>query len=486
MKKTASKSDTSNDVAFGFLEEIKESVEENAKEKKKEAPSSSQQPEDASQKNITITNDNKIELQQSEDSVGVSENEVKDEPIPNNKNTSENAITETQPPTFENTEDILSHKEKFKEIILRENISSAVLKTGGKQFLIDRYGHELKDNFFFQQYSITEIITFVTQINSEKTAVISKPPKKEDTTPKKLEDLFKNAQELSNEDLEPMEFVIKDFLPSAGAFLLSSKPKTGKTFLALQMAASVASGDNFLDMFSVQQGNVLYVMTQGGRRALKKRICDVMKDKKGLDDLFYLTALPSLRENGYDTLKNFIDLAKNPKLIVLDMITNMVPNIKHSNYQAWAEVFEELNNFGVDNDISILCVYHSRKEVIDDSDFTDDVLGSTGILGSVSGILSLRRSRDKGEGEIFINHREAESMKKTLLFKDACWKYLGDDLPKRSTDKKIFFLLKTSEGLNNTEIAKKLGKDKGNVNKALKRMIEEGFVYIHETRYYLR
>jgi len=465
-----------NLIDQNFINGMEASLAENANRKKKKKVSS--------QNNLT-TKDNKSEPQPSEDSIAVNEKQVKEEPTSNNKNKSENDSTETDMKTSENTEDVISHKEKFKEIILRENISLSILKTAGKQFFIDRYEHELRDNLFFQQYSINEIITFVTQINSERKAATTKQ-KKEDEIPKKVRDVFTTAEELAKEDLEPIEFVIKDFLPSAGAFLLSSKPKTGKTFLALQMAASVASGDNFLDIFPAQQGKVLYVMTQGGRRALKKRICDVMKDKKGLDDLFYLTAISPLRENGYDTLKNFIDLAENPKLIVLDMITNMFPNIKHSNYQAWAEVFEELNNFAVDNDIPILCVYHSRKEVIDDSDFTDDVLGSTGILGSVSGILTLRRSRDKGEGEIFINHREAESMKKTLLFKDVCWRYLGDDLPKRSTDRKIFFLLKKSDGLTNKEIAEKLDKDKGNVNRVLKRMLEENFIYLHETRYYLR
>ena len=168
------------------------------------------------------------------------------------------------------------------------------------------------------------------------------------------------------------------------------------------------------------------------------------------------------------------------------MITGMIPNLKHSNYQAWAGVFEELNNFALDNNICILCVYHSRKNVDESSDSSDDVIGSTGILGSVSGALTLRRLRDKGEGEIFITLREAESKKKTLLFNNAKWSYVGDYLPTRQSEKDIYILLSKDSGLTNKEIAEQLNKQPSNVSTTLKKMLEANFIYSENGRYYLR
>jgi len=370
----------------------------------------------------------------------------------------------------------------FKDLVSLEQITKEKIKDLGKNYYITRYSYELENNSFFKNASIDDLCTFVEKINPTKKKQ-NKEPQKEKVA--SITELFSTAEELHLEQLEPLSFTVQDFLPSTGAFILSSKPKTGKTFLALQMASCIASGDKFLRNFDTVKGQVLYIMTQGGRRALKHRIDKVFENKKELKNMFYLTAVEPLQQGGYETLQNFINLADNPKLIVLDMITNMFPNIKHSNYQAWAQVFEELNDFAIENNISILCVYHSRKEATDGSDFTDDVLGSTGILGSVSGVLTLRRSRDKGEGEIFINHREAESKKKTILFRDACWSYIGDNLPTRLTDRKVFFLLKETSGLTNQEIAEHLKKDKGNITRVLKRMVAENFIYLHDKRYYL-
>ena len=375
-----------------------------------------------------------------------------------------------------------SDKDTFKELVRTEQISKNDLRTYGKKYYQERHKHVLGENNFFLNASIDELCALIETINPTKKKKKSRKEKKEVVS---INELFSTAEELHHEQLEPLSFTVQDFLPSTGAFILSSKPKTGKTFLALQMASCIASGERFLRNFDTVKGQVLYVMTQGGRRALKHRIDKVFENKGELKNMFYLTAIDPLQQGGYETLQNFINLADNPKLIVLDMITNMFPNIKHSNYQAWAQVFEELNDFAIENNISIICVYHSRKEATDGSDFTDDVLGSTGILGSVSGILTLRRSRDKGEGEIFINHREAESMKKTILFRDACWSYIGDNLPARPTDRKVFFLLKETSGLTNKEIADHLKKDKGNITRVLKRMVEEDFIYLHDKRYYL-
>ena len=126
-----------------FWNKYEKAVEENNDEKKKKK---------AASQNKHITKDNKSELQPSEDSVDDSKKQVKEELTPNNKNNSENDSTETDMTTSENTEDLISHKEKFKEIILRENITTTLLKSAGKEYFKDRYGHELKDNLFFQQY----------------------------------------------------------------------------------------------------------------------------------------------------------------------------------------------------------------------------------------------------------------------------------------------------------------------------------------------
>ena len=297
---------------------------------------------------------------------------------------------------------------------------------------------------------------------------------------------FPTFEQLKNEELEPLTFLVEGFLPSSGAFILAAKPKVGKTFLALQFAEAVATGHDFLDTYKVSAGDVLYVMTQGGKRVLKSRLKLIGDNNRNYDKFHYLTQILPLQQGGYNTLQSFIDNSNKPKLIVLDMITNMIPNNQHSNYQAWAGIFEELNDFALDNDICILCVYHSKKLVSDDSDSTDDVIGSTGILGSASGILTMRRARDKGEADVFISLREAESMRKTLSFQAGRWHFVGNYVPTKKAEREIYFLLHQDGGLSNQEIADKLEKPKGNISNTIKALFEANYIYQEEKRWYIR
>jgi len=90
MKKNVSKTiPPDKDVDFDFLEKIQESVEENEKEKKKEAPSISQQNEDA-QKNNVQADYNKKALSESENGVKSSIEHTEEDTVLKNDTVSEN------------------------------------------------------------------------------------------------------------------------------------------------------------------------------------------------------------------------------------------------------------------------------------------------------------------------------------------------------------------------------------------------------------
>lgn len=54
-----------------------------------------------------------------------------------------------------------------------------------------------------------------------------------------------DVSELQDKTLPPMKWLIDDLLPVGGVVMLSAKPKMGKSFLAIQLALSVASGGEF-------------------------------------------------------------------------------------------------------------------------------------------------------------------------------------------------------------------------------------------------
>lgn len=359
-------------------------------------------------------------------------------------------------------------KEKYKEDIAR--IENLILRGNSETYIRERFNH-----------IPTEILEEVIDSSNKKRKEIT--ASKVETT--SFRNIYPTVEELKKEDIPEIRWLIKDFLASSGFFLLSAKPKTGKTFLALQMAVAVATGKPFLDHFETEKGKVLYVITQGGKRLMKDRILKVENGTK-LDNMFYQTALNPLENGGYEELTNFIEMAKNPKLIVLDMITGLLPNHKHSNYAAWQATTDRLNDFTLKNDICLLGVYHSKKGETDSEDFFEDSIGSTGINAGISGGLMLRNTRNKNESVIQMKLRELTGGKKTLLFEDAKWSYVAGELPNRMLDREIYDILKEQSGLTNSEIATATGKNRSNVYNVLKRLVDENFIYQEKGKYFIK
>ncbi len=72
---------------------------------------------------------------------------------------------------------------------------------------------------------------------------------------KKLETV--NCEEIMTQPLKPIEFVV-DNLISQGLFILAGAPKIGKSWLALDMALSIAKGESVL--------NAAFERSHGARR----------------------------------------------------------------------------------------------------------------------------------------------------------------------------------------------------------------------------
>jgi AAA domain len=56
---------------------------------------------------------------------------------------------------------------------------------------------------------------------------------------------------------DPIQYIVDGLLPTGSLNMLAGKPKSGKSTLVRQLAACVASGDDFLGR-TTTKGNVLY------------------------------------------------------------------------------------------------------------------------------------------------------------------------------------------------------------------------------------
>jgi hypothetical protein len=68
------------------------------------------------------------------------------------------------------------------------------------------------------------------------------------------------------------ESLIEGILPCTALGVVVGPPASSKTFLALDLALSVASGTDWLGQYPVKQGPVVYVAAEGSRRSLGLRV----------------------------------------------------------------------------------------------------------------------------------------------------------------------------------------------------------------------
>lgn len=209
-----------------------------------------------------------------------------------------------------------------------------------------------------------------------------------------------DVSELQDKTLPPMKWLIDDLLPVGGVVMISAKPKMGKSFLAIQLALSVASGGKFLG-FQARKHEVLYIDLETSQRSMKNRI-SMMTDNapRGL----YLMTPQEVFEfgnigNGFESQVNyFLESHKGVKLVIVDTygLIQGTRTAKQNIYrQEYAEI-SHLNSWARKKGFTLVLIHHQNKQA-DYANPVQGISGSTGITGGLQAyyILSKRDYTDK-------------------------------------------------------------------------------------------
>ena len=119
--------------------------------------------------------------------------------------------------------------------------------------------------------------------------------------------------------IEPAEWLINNVLPAEGITLLTGDISSGKSFLALDIAASVASGSDWHGN-KVKQAGVVYLPSDGFQR-LPRRMA-AWEQAHGDIGAFYATKDQVLPEAYAD-----LDLPPDTMLVVLDQLFAATPEV---------------------------------------------------------------------------------------------------------------------------------------------------------------
>lgn len=221
-----------------------------------------------------------------------------------------------------------------------------------------------------------------------------------------------DAADYPGKVFDPLIWTVPGLLPE-GCFLFAGAPKTGKSWVALQIALAVATGGMLFGKIQVEQAEVLYLDLESNQRRMKSRLSAMIGD----DNEWPARGTLSIT-NDADRLPDLIGrldewMLRKPKtrLIVIDIFENIRPddmNVKNANlYRLDYNSIRLLTRWADAYHVTILMLHHTNKMHSPDNQF-NKISGSTGLTGATSGAWVMGGT-EKDEYVLKVQGRDLES-----------------------------------------------------------------------------
>ncbi|MCA9181106.1 MAG: AAA family ATPase [Planctomycetales bacterium] len=291
---------------------------------------------------------------------------------------------------------------------------------------------------------------------------------------------LKSAGAILKEQFRELVWVVDRILPE-GAYILASRPKVGKSWLALQLSIAVATGG---EMFGrcAKKGRVIYLALEDNPRRiqtrLKKLLHDKLLDPADLDVLHFETTW-SRGTNAAADLAEILGQHQDIRLIVVDTLERVrergpaTGNQYSDDYGAIAPFKALSDKFGT----TILIVHHVRKGEAEDP--LDQVSGTLGLTGSADGVLVLTRPRGEPRGELHLIGRDIEQEGAYVVDfdKDTCrWSMVGESHEVADTEQQqaVLNAIKGLQPIQPKDIAEEIGRNAATVRRFLQKLRKSG------------
>lgn len=233
---------------------------------------------------------------------------------------------------------------------------------------------------------------------------------------------FFSAATLEGKDVPERHWLVRGLIPSKTVTLLSGDGGTGKSLIALQLAAAVALGKPWLGR-AAASGQALFISAEDDEDELHRRLWDVVQSEgAALADLDQLTVRSLAGENALLTaldartgIQATSDLLREldgfmaelkPALLVLDTLADLFPGNENDRAQA-RQFIGILRGLAMRHDCAVVLLAHPSLSGIQSG---TGMSGSTGWNNSVRSRLYLRRVLH-GDEEPNPDARVLEAMK---------------------------------------------------------------------------
>lgn len=256
-----------------------------------------------------------------------------------------------------------------------------------------------------------------------------------------------SAKKLYDMKLPPIRFVVDGLLPQ-GLHVFAGPPKIGKSWLLMQIALAVASGQALWGL-ATEQGTVLSLCLEDSKSRLQQRLSELTDEPP--DDYHLATFSKSLTDGLCDQLVDFLEGHDDTNLVIIDTLQKVRGSSGDGNlYACDYQDVGMLKRIADEYQIAIVLVHHLRKR--EASDPHEMISGTSGLIGAADGSYVLRKEH-AGDREVQLHVRGRDMEEKVLtLERDddlnewilvACDTPLNDNLKDEPSIQKLIAYMKS-------------------------------------------
>lgn len=229
---------------------------------------------------------------------------------------------------------------------------------------------------------------------------------------------FYSVPDLTEEERKPPEFIVDGMLP-CGMTFLSGAPKIRKSFLALQLAIAVASGQVFLG-HKTKQCDVAYLDLEGSKSRISYRTSQMSVQIPR--NVFITNAVKERLSDGLvDMIRALHQQRPQIRLVIIDTYSRARGSYKAGGanaYDADVSFLEPIQRMALEENIAILFIHHDKKGAGFMSDSFERLSGTMGISGSADCVMNLVADgkRFDGKASLEFTPRDAKGGEIKLFF----------------------------------------------------------------------
>lgn len=241
---------------------------------------------------------------------------------------------------------------------------------------------------------------------------------------------FYRASDLEDKTLLPPQMIVEGLLP-VGLTVLAGAPKTGKSWLILQLAYSVATGGTFLGR-PTAYGDCLYIDLEGSQYRIKERMSALGYSFP--QELQISHTAPALNDGLLDELEVWWACTNNPQMVIVDTVGRLksAGNKTLNAYENDSIVFSPLQKFALEKKLAIILVTHLKKREAfsrtEDLDWVERITGSMGLAGCADALWGLFRKRNENTGFFRTTARDVEGVDLVCQFDNGEWQFVSDNV----------------------------------------------------------